>query len=453
MKKITIIDTKHIYFIGIAGISMSALAKLMLFLGKKVSGSDRVANDVTVSLQRLGAIVFKGESATHIPQDVDLVVFTDAISANNEEMLFCKEREIPLIERAVFLHQATEFFDKTIAVSGTHGKTTTTAMFGNILIPNYPATMHVGGEDCNYGNFFYNGKEFFITEACEYKHNLEKICPHTTVITNVEWDHVDCFESLSDVNKSFEKLLLNTSHNVVLFEDVNLDDIPTNKNIVRVGFSEENDVVGYNIRYRGGKTVFSVKQNGLYVGEYKLNSFGQHNVKNALCAIATCLALEVPHNHIYDGLAQFKGVKRRQEFLGEYRGIPVFADYAHHPTEIKNSIESFSKFGKIFCIFQPHTYSRTRAFLSEFSTCFNRVKKVVIFKTYSAREVYDVNGSELRLYEVIKKRKNKYLAHTQKELFEIMEKHLSDEKVMIILGAGNVYEIVKKWLKNKKSLD
>ncbi len=453
MEQINFERIKNIHFIGIGGVSMSALAQLMLKLKKNISGSDRQKGPLVNLLLKKKMPIEIGEEIA-AKDNVDLVIYTDAISETNKEFCGYKQKNIPCISRGDFLEQVCHLFDKVVAVSGSHGKTTTTAMIAHILLQKQRATMHLGGEDITYGNFVGKGNEFFVTEACEYKKNVEKIASHTSVITSVELDHTDCYKNIREITETFECFVAKSSHNVILYDDVKISIKNKYINVIKVGFKTDSDVFCFGVRELKTGYSFHIKNGNQYVGKFILNVDGFYNLKNALCAIATCLQLDVPYVEIYDGLKSFVGVKRRNERLGKLYEKPVIADYAHHPTEISSSIESMNKkYGKVLCVFQPHTYSRTVGLMKEFSKCFEKTNRLIIFKTYPAREVEDVRGNETALYKNIVGVKRKFLTIDKKRLYKNLREQIKFCDVVLVLGAGDIYEIMKKYVKHKKSLD
>ena len=450
----------NIHFIGIGGVSMSALAHLMLNFGYSVSGSDLQVNDFTKSISASGGKVFCGHNSNNLPLNTKLVVFTGAIKPDNVELVYAHKLGIRCMERSEFLGWIAGQYKDVIAISGTHGKTTTTAMLGDIFLEaNKNPTIHLGGESESIdGNVRAGGNDIFITEACEYRNGFRYIIPTTSVVTNIERDHTDWYGDLGQIVEAFSLFANASTQNIVIFENHNFEKyITSNKKIISCGFDGNYDVMGYNL-YKNidGCYSFDVKYYGTYIGRFNCDVIGIHNAKNALCAIAVALLYNVDVSAIYRGIKKFKGVKRRYEKVGEYKGVPVVADYAHHPTEIKNSINgALITHKKILCIFQPHTYSRTLSLIKEFSTCFKGVNKLVVYKTYKAREKYIKGGSALDLFNAVRVYKNnKYYCDTQKCLKNTLINMDADYDLILVLGAGDIYEIIKKVLaKLKKSVD
>lgn len=438
---------------------MSALANFMISFGCEVSGSDMAENVFIHNLRLKGCKVFIGHNKQNITSNTQLVVYTGAIKPENEELQEAKKQNIPVMERSEFLGWVAKNYQNVIAISGTHGKTTTTAMLGEIFLQaNKNPTIHLGGESNTIkGNFINGDKQFFITEACEYRNSFHYITATTSVITNIEKDHTDWYNDMGEILESFTIFAQNSAQHIVIFENNKFaNTLKSDKKIITCGFDGEYDVNGFNLeKNKNGTYSFEVKYYGIYMGRFDCDVIGVHNAKNALCAIAVAMIYGINIPSIYKGIKNFKGVKRRYEKVGDYNGIPIIADYAHHPTEIKNSIAgALLTNKKILCIFQPHTYTRTKSLLAEFKNAFKGVNKLAIYKTYPAREKYVRGGSALDLYKAVKiKDDNKFYATTQKGLINIIKNNKHCD-IILVLGAGDIYEIIKKvCTKLKKSVD
>lgn len=440
---------KSIHFIGIGGVSMSALAYFMLKKGVFVSGSDLKPNDFTAKLERVGALIYFGHSPSNIPHNCDLIVFTGAVSKDNPEYAEGNIRGVKMMERSEFLGYVSKMYKNVIAVSGTHGKTTTTSMIGEIFInAHLNPTIHLGGESESFGGNFYKGDdEIFITEACEYRNSFRFLNPTTALITNIEKDHTDFYKNMQEISMAFSRFA-NNSSTVVVFENIEIQEYIDRKvNIVHCGFDGENEILGYNLKKnKAGCYAFDVSHNNTYIGHFELGVIGLHNAKNALCAIAIAFLYGVDYGVVYTTLKNFKGVKRRYEKIGEYKGVPVVCDYAHHPTEIENSIKgALTSHKKVLCIFQPHTYSRTLSLIDEFSTCFKGVHRLVIYKTYPARENPIDGGRAIDLLNNIKNlRGRKFYCYSKRCLERTLKDMDKSYDLILVLGAGDIYDICKK---------
>lgn len=442
MKNYLFSEYNRIFFIGVGGISMSALCLLSASFGAECAGSDMVMSHITDNLTKQGIKVFSEHNANNIKNfKPNLVVYTGAINAENPELKLALKLNIKCLERADFLGLVASNFKNVIAIAGTHGKTTTSAMISEIFIAaGLNPTCHIGGEVKNFNsNLKLGDNNYFITEACEYKKSFEKIFSTCAVVTNIERDHMDCYTNLKDLRDAF-KIFSENSNEHLVTGDLKLPyEINKKLNVCSCGVADYYDYYAENLKAKNGCYEFDCYEFGKFLMHFKLNVMGKYNVKNALYAICVARKFNIELSIIYSALINFNGVKRRNEFMGEISGVPVYADYCHHPTEIKNSIMGFNEIYKnILCVFQPHTYSRTVALKKEFGICFDGVKKLIIFKTYAAREKYDYNGSETALFKKIKL-KNKVLALNFDELVAQLKPGLNQFDVILVLGAGDLY--------------
>ena len=429
---------------------MSGLATFMKYLGYNVSGSDITSSDITATLKNKGINVFIGHNEKNIGNDTELVVYSGAINLFNPELVVAKKNDIVTMERSEFLGQICELFNNVIAVAGTHGKTTTTALIGEMLTnAGLNPTIHVGGEvNAGYHNFRVGGTVFFVTEACEYKKSLEYINSKVAIITNIEKDHMDCYSGLQDIYKSFNKFAQNAASTLIVYDHKNVIKNIAHKNVITCGDSN-NNYTFFNLKKdTQNKYSFEVKENEHYMGEFTLNIAGKYNVYNAILAIACVRQFGVSYEVIYKTLKNFGGIKRRNEFLGTYKGTKVFADYAHHPTEIKESLANYKEvYKKVLCIYQPHTYSRTQTLLKQFSTCFKDADKVMLFKTYPARESYIIGGDATDMYQAVKKSDTKkFYVADYAGLKKLVFEHYKNAGVILVLGAGDLYDHIKEVL-------
>ena len=443
-----------IFFIGIGGISMSGLAMLLKSQGKTVLGSDIVKSNITKKLKSIGIKVFYKHRASNV-SGCDLVIYSGAIQKDNPQIKYAQSKNIPVIERSELLALVSKKYKNVIAISGTHGKTTTTAILSYIfIISGLNPTVHIGGEfDYINGNILNGGNEYFITEACEFRDSFLYLAPKTSIITNIEPEHLDYFKTFEHEKQSFNKFVLNTQGNTFIQSNYKRL-IKPNTNLHTYGFNASCGVWAKNLVLGSdGKYSFDCYKGKTFIGNFKLNIFGRHNVSNALAVISVCLNYNIDYKVIYLGLKTFNNAHRRFEFIGSYKDCQVISDYAHHPTEILNSIktckEVFNK--KVICIFQPHTYSRTKTLLDSFSKCFNGLDCLYILKTYSARESYDYLGSADSLKESILKTNPNFLVkgtYTKKELLKELKKVDISNCVLLFLGAGDIeklpYKLIKK---------
>lgn len=385
--------------IGIGGISMSALAHMLKFFGYRVTGSDRTETDIVKGLAASGIEVSIGHSADAV-RDPDLVCYTAAIPQDNPELLKARSCGIPVMERAELLGQLMKLYKYPIAIAGTHGKTTTTSMLSLALLEaGLDPTILVGGELSQIGgNYKIGAKDYLVFEACEYVESFLHFNPYISVITNVEEDHLDYFSGISHIIsafKSFASLNSPLGCIIVCSDDKNAMTVVQNieKKVVKYGLiSRNNDFYAENIHFNAsGKTEVDVFEHGKFALELELCVHGTHNVLNALGAFAAARTLGIEAATIKRGLEAFAGTKRRFETLGTAGGITVIDDYAHHPTEIKSTLSTAKLLAKgdVWCIFQPHTYSRTKAFLNDFAKALSIADRVILADVYPAREKYD----------------------------------------------------------------
>jgi UDP-N-acetylmuramate--alanine ligase len=440
----------HIHFIGIGGISMSGLAQIVLKNGYKVTGSDRSESEITKKLQKLGAKVFIG----HDPKNINgaaLVVHTAAVKDDNPEMQAAKEQGIRLIDRAEFLGAIMKGYKCSVGVSGTHGKTTTTSMLAHALIyAGMDPTISVGGElDIIDGNVRCGNSEYFVTEACEYTNSFLKFYPTIALITNIEEDHLDFFSGIEEIRESFRKfaqLTRGIGSVVAMGDDENIQIAleGTDLDIITYGMSDKNDYYPMNILYHAGYPSFDIYKQGEKRCSVSLSVPGEHNILNAIATLAVCELMGVEAQTAADGMALFKGTHRRFEKKGFCGGAVVLDDYAHHPTEIKATLKAAKAFphNKIWCIFQPHTYSRTRTLWDEFTEAFYDADKLIITHIYAAREVFDGVTKPENLVEDIKARGvDACYIDDFKEIAEYVKENVSEGDIVFTMGAGDVTEI------------
>lgn len=384
----------YIHFIGIGGISMSSLAHILLHSGKKVSGSDTAKTHLTDELEALGAKISIGQSAENITNP-DLVVYTAAISDDNEELCAARNKGIRCIERAYLLGEIMKRYGMPIAVSGTHGKTTTTSMLTHVLLSaDADPTVTVGGElDAIGGNLRLGNSKYFLTEACEYHRSFLRFFPKMGIILNVDADHLDYFKDIDEIKETFcdfARLLPEDGCLIVSHDNKNaLETAKCAKcKVVTFGING-GDFTAQNIKYdNDARYEFDVCTNGKTIEHIKLSVCGEHNVLNALAAFAAGYDLGFDADKIKKGLESFGGTHRRFELKGKKNGFTVVDDYAHHPTEIEATLNTAKKGkkGDVWCIFQPHTYSRTKALLNNFASALSIADKVIVTDIYAARE-------------------------------------------------------------------
>lgn len=437
-------NLRHIHFIGIGGISMSALAKLCLSKGIKVSGSDKVKTKITIELERLGATINYFHKKTNITTP-NLVVYTSAISENNVELIEAKNTCLTM-ERSKFWGAITKQFKTVIAVSGTHGKTTTTGMIYSIFSQaKLNPTTHLGGEDINInGNLKIGSNDYLIIEACEYKEHFLNFNYDIAVITNIEYDHPDFFKSEKEVVGSFQKFA--DKAKLLIIEEKNRSFI-TSQSTITCSINGFANFTAKNIRHHNFRCSYNCYKNNEFFARITLNIIGKHNVYNSLFSIAVADHFGISKNNIVEGLKNFVGIKRRFEFLGKINSNFIYSDYAHHPTEICACINSIKQAHKkeVVVVFQPHTYSRTKKLMSGFISSLNLANKVILIKTYPAREKPIKKANARMLYKQLKfiNPNTKYISSPTKIYDEIVE---HKNAIIVFMGAGDIEDICNKVL-------
>lgn len=441
----------HVHFIGIGGISMSGLAEILITEGYKVSGSDANNSYIVERLKKLGADIYINHSRDNI-EDADLVVYTDAISNDNEELMKALNDNIPTVDRATFLGALMKNYTNSIAVSGTHGKTTTTSMMATILNRStLDPTILLGGQLNEIGgNVRLGSREHILTEACEYKGNILKYFPTMAIILNMEEDHLDYFRNIDHIVDTFMDYSRNIQDNgylIINADDANAEKITnsTNVNIITFAINSKADYTAENISFSPEgypKFMLNIKGESLY--PVQLSVMGTHNVYNALASIAATHLLGVPIETILDSIKNYHGVQRRLEVKGIVNGVKIIDDYAHHPTEIQASLEALqnSTKGNIWCVFQPHTYTRTKLLLDSFAKSFSKADKVIIPDIYAAREKDTglIHSTDLVDALVKKGIDARYISSFEDIENYLLEKAKSGD-VIVTMGAGNVYTI------------
>ncbi len=453
MYKINFEKTGHIHFMGIGGISMSGFAELLHTMGFKITGSDSKESDITKHLESLGIHIIYEQVASNITSDMDLVVYTAAIHDDNEEFIAAKEAGVPMMDRAEMVGQVMKNYSCAIAVSGTHGKTTTTSMISHIMLAgDLDPTISVGGIlKAIHGNIRIGKSSNFITEACEYTNSFLKFHPTIGVILNVEAEHLDFFKDLKHIRDSFHSFASLLPSNGLLVINGEIADYMEltqgiNCNYVTYGFDNDSyafcakNVVFNDLAYGS----FDLYRKGQFIDHLDLKIIGNHNISNALAAIAVAYELNIPIEQVKDGLSTFTGTNRRFEYKGEIAGITIIDDYAHHPTEIRATLESAKNYPSknMWCVFQPHTYSRTRAFLKDFASALSSADKIVLADIYSAREADpgDISSLDLKT-ELENLGKEVYYFPSFDEIENFLLENCTNGDLLITMGAGDIVTI------------
>ena len=450
---LNIFDNKYknkvIHFSGIGGVSMSGLATILHKSGYIIQGSDINPGKNLKDLIKAGVKIFDKQISSNL-ESADIFIRSLAIKEDNEEYVTAVKKNIPIISRHELLGEILKNFKYSVAVSGTHGKTTTSSLIGYILrLSKLDPSINIGSDLFfeKHGTHI-SQSEYFVLEACEYGNSFHYFKPYIGVVLNVEADHLDFFENLGDVKKGFKGFIdgiKNDGFAVYFSGDNNTGDIFSDymKKTVSFGYLSNDDYMVNSIISEGNDTTFNVYKRGCFFGNFKLPIPGEHNVINALCAIAVCDLLHADIHFIKKGLLTFKGVDRRLEYLGVTKeGYYVYDDYAHHPTEVKASLKTLKELKReqLICVFQPHTYTRTKALFDDFVEAFENCDTLIVTDIYSAREKdkYGISSKELCL-----KINHPHAIYIEKlEKAEAYIKEIAHPGDLIVsMGAGDIFKI------------
>ena len=459
MFKINFDNPIHVHFIGIGGISMSGLARVLCEKNFVVSGSDSAESSLTDELTNCGCNISYPQSADNINNGIDLVVYTAAIHPDNPELMAANAAGIPTITRAELLGQIMANYKTAINVAGTHGKTTTTSMISEILLAGQcDPTISVGGIlDSIGGNIRVGKSDIFLTEACEYTNSFLSFFPTIDVILNVKEDHLDFFKDIDDIRHSFKLFVEKLPDHGTLIINTDIDDFEyffkdKNCEVITVGSNPEiSKYSAADITYdETGCCTYTLLIDGKPSGNITLSVPGTHNVYNSLAAIATGFKLGLSMDVISHGLSGFTGTERRFQKKGVVNGVTIIDDYAHHPDEITATLESAKHYPHktTWCVFQPHTYSRTKLLLDGFAKSLSIADKVVLAKIYASRETDDLGISSADLQDKIKALgKECYYFETFEEIEKFLLKNCINGDLLITMGAGDVYKVGEDLLK------
>ena len=433
----------NLHFTGIGGISMSALAEIMISRGFTVTGSDSHESKITDHLESLGAKIFYNQVAGNISSDIDVLIYTAAIKQDNPELVKAKELGIPLLTRAEFLGQIMLNYPMAIGVSGTHGKTTTTSMLSQIMLEgNTDPTILVGGiMPAIHGNTRVGHSDKLITEACEYTNSFLSFKPNMAIILNVAADHLDFFKDLDDIRHSFRKFVINSDiDNLEYFTD------GLKCKVITVGSDPaKSDYSATNIEFdQFAKGSYDLVVNGEKSFHVALNVTGEHNIYNSLAAIAAAHAMGISDENIKAGLTQYGGTDRRFQYKGKVGDVTIIDDYAHHPDEITATIKTAKHYPhkKMWVVFQPHTYSRTKSLLPEFGKALKEADAVVLADIYAAREKDTLGVSSLDVKKEIEKYGTEVHYYPSfSEIENFLLESCSPGDLLITMGAGDVVKI------------
>lgn len=452
MYKINFTQPIHIHFIGIGGISMSGLAEILLKEHFTISGSDSRESQLTQKLTSLGASISYGQSASNIKEGTDLVVYTAAIHPDNPELAAARARNIPSMTRAQLLGQIMDNYRESIGVAGTHGKTTTTSMVTEILLAaQADPTVSVGGILKTIdGNIRVGSSQVFLTEACEYTNSFLHFTPKYALILNIEEDHMDFFRDLAHIRSSFHQFAAKTPAEGAVIINGGIENyqeitagIPGRT--ITYGLDPSYEYYAQEVQFHAqGNGFFSFMHKGEALGTIELSVPGLHNVSNAVAAAALALEMGIEFPVIAAALHAFGGTVRRFEYKGSLGGITIIDDYAHHPTEITASLQAAQNYphDRIVCVFQPHTYSRTKAFLDEFARALSLADVVVLADIYAARETDTLGISSLDLLHKLEDLGTEsYYFPCFDDIENFLLKNCINGDLLITMGAGDILQV------------
>ena len=443
---------KNIHMIGIGGISMSGIAEILANLGFSVTGSNNVDSGILHTLKKAGIKVFIGHNAQNVV-GADCVVYTAAIPKNNVELVHAKDLGIPTIERSDFLGELTRCYKNTIAISGTHGKTTTTSLVSLCFLEaKKDPSIQVGAilEELN-GNYRVGNSENFIIEACEYVESFLKFSPKSEIILNIDNDHLDYYKNFENIKKAFikyVKLLPDDGHLIINADDLNCLDLPVYTKASTIKYGIENEDVDFqakNIQFdEDGFPEFDVYKYNEFYGHIKLSILGKHNVLNVLACIALCDTYEISKTDIINAISKFKGADRRFEYKGNVNGAKIFDDYGHHPTEVFATAKALEnkKYNESWVVFQPHTYSRTFNLLNDFAHSLLEFDHIIITDIYAARETntYNISSKDL-VDEINKLGKEAIYIPLLEDCASYLKNNVKQNDIVLTLGAGTVTNV------------
>ena len=438
---------KHLHFIGIGGSGMYPLVQILHARGYYITGSDNNETDTLNEERKMGIPITLGHDAKNLG-DTDLVVYTAAIRQDNPELVYAKEHDIPVVERATMLGLITRHFENAICICGTHGKTTTTAMLTQILMrADMDPSAVIGGKlPLIGGNGRVGESEVMVCESCEFCDHFLQLYPDTAVVLNIDEDHLEYFKDLDNIIRSFHKFCEMATRMVI----VNGDDANSvkavegiDKPILTFGYGEQNDYVVSNVRAKDGvTTLFDLSEYGAPLGTFTLGIPGRHNVLNAAAAIISALSADADVELIKLGLSEFHGAGRRFEILAKIDGITIADDYAHHPTELAATLKPAKElpFRKVWAVFQPFTYSRTAILLDDFAKALSIADHVVMSEIMGAREV---NTYDIYTKDLAEKIEGSVWFDTFEEIADYVVKHAQPGDLVLTLGCGDIYKAAK----------
>ena len=452
---------RSIHFVGIGGIGMSGIAEILSNYDLEISGCDAASSEVTDRMAGRGIVVSIGHDPGHL-DGVDLLVVSSAIKAQNPEVVAARERKIPVIRRAEMLGEIMRL-KRGVAVAGTHGKTSTSAMTAQVLnAGGLDPMLIVGGvlRDISASAQLGSG-EFLVVEADEYDRSFLTLQPEIAVVTNIEIDHLDIYDGIEDIQKTFSEFISKVPFYGVVIgcsDDDHVESLLSglSRRVIRYGFGERAEVRGSAVRVEDGVTRCDVSRDGVAIGSLELRVPGRHNVLNALAATAVGLDLEIPFEKIREGLASFRGVERRFEIIGEWNESMVVDDYAHHPTEVRATLEAARQtYGdrKLIVVFQPHLFSRTRDFHQEFAEALAIADESWVAPIYPAREEPIEGVSASMIVDAAHSRGFDGVRLLDRDLpgiVQFLREHVKERSLVMTMGAGSINKVAEQLVEGRE---
>lgn len=446
---------KNIHFVGIGGIGMSGIAEILSNYDFELSGCDLKESPETRRLARKGIRIERGHDPSHL-ENVDLLVISSAIPRKSAEVTAATERNIPVVRRAEMLGEITRL-KRGVAIAGTHGKTTTSAMVATVLSTGgLDPTLIVGGVIREIdSNARLGASDVLVVEADEYDRSLLTLHPEIAVVTNIEVDHLDIYDGIDDIRETFQQFVGKVPfYGLVVgcFDDPKVKALieSSGRRNVMYGLDEGAGLRAVDVEYRAGAASFEVQLEGERLGRVELAVPGDHNIRNALAAVAVGLELGVAIEKIAQGLNEFRGVERRFELVGEHRGATIVDDYGHHPTEVLATIDAARKSysdRRIVVVFQPHLYSRTRDFAEEFAEALSRADLAYVIPIYGAREEPIDGVSASLIVDAAQQQGGEQVQLIEGDFDDVIERlddAINKDDVVITMGAGDVHEIAER---------
>lgn len=459
MKIKNIFPQNKLHFIGIGGISMSGLCEILLAEGGyTITGSDNANTPIVQSLKDKGVLVHIGQKEENIASDTELVIYTAAIKDDNPELLQAKKLGLNVLERSVFLGKLMMAYQKPLCISGTHGKTTTTSMVAEVFMQaNTDPTISVGGilSSIN-SNFKIGTKEYFVLETCEYCDTFLEFNPHSAIILNIDEDHLDYFKNLEQIYNSFKKFANYTKDDACVVINSNIQDYKKvtegiKSKLITYGKSNDSDWTAQEIFFdEKGCGTYKAYFKNKFMYDIKLNVVGEHNVYNSLAVCALANFYSISKESIEKGIFNFKGANRRFQHKGEFNNVKVIDDYAHHPIEVKATLDAIKtqNINKLWCVFQPHTFTRTKAFLNEFAEVLKEADNILISDIYSAREkdTGEVHSKDLvaqinNINELNNSNKKAIYIKSFEDGVSYLRENCKPNDMLITMGAGDIFKL------------